>query len=76
VQVGHLVKLSDIKLEHKVKWVFILPVAGGHQLSIDNIIIQTVTPNTPMAQLLLNKEQDDCVNLAWLNGEFEISIVC
>lgn len=76
VQVGHLVKLSDIKLEQKAKWVFILPVAGGHQITIDKVQIQTVTPNTPMAQLLLNKEHNECVNLAWLNGEFEISIVC
>ena len=75
VQVGHLVKLCDINKANQIIWVFILPVAGGHQITIDNVQIQTVTPSTPMAQLLLNKELDECVNLAWLNSEFEISSI-
>ena len=66
-----LVQLSaDIDAEH---WFFIAPAAGGFRCQFkqqDKLInITVITPSSPMALALLDKQQDDDIEIMQGNGK-------
>ena len=71
VQLAHLVHLVDNQTDAPL-WVFILPVAGGNKVKLNDVICQIVTPNAPIAKKLLKQSVGDDVYFDWLDKEYEI----
>lgn len=46
-----------------VRWLFLLPKAGGEKFEYSGEIIQTITSHSPLGSLLLNKSVGDVVEL-------------
>ena len=71
VKLGHLVHLVDCQADTPL-WVFILPVAGGNKVVLDDVVCQIVTPNAPIAKKLLKQFVGDEIRFDWLAKEYEI----
>lgn len=71
IQLGHLIKLENCD-DESVLWVYILAVAGGNKVTLNNVDIQIVTPSAPIAKKLLKQSIDDIVSFDWQATEYEI----
>ncbi|MBD1572380.1 transcription elongation factor [Vibrio sp. S17_S38] len=58
VNIGALVKLLDDD-EDSYKWFFLSPVAGGLSVQFSNIIVQLITPESPLGKTLMRRAVDD-----------------
>ncbi|MGO2507922.1 MAG: GreA/GreB family elongation factor [Vibrio hibernica] len=65
VSIGAMVKLlgDDEKCE---KWFFLSPVAGGLSVQFSSIMVQLITPESPLGKALMRKSVDDevVINIA------------
>ena len=73
VQLGHLVRLTSETSRENDFAVLILPVAGVNHVSINELTIQVVTPNAPIAVKLLKQTEEEIVTLPWMDDAFEIT---
>lgn len=71
IQLGHLIKLENCE-DESVLWVYILAVAGGNKVILNNADFQIVTPSAPIAKKLLKQSIDDIVSFDWQATEYEI----
>ena len=57
VSVGHLVQIfySD---QNKDSWLFLLP-SGGASLKINGQTVKTISPKSPLGQLLIGKQEEE-----------------
>ena len=63
IRVGALIELYDATTDASENW-WLVPVAGGIELSIDDRIVRTITPAAPLGRSLLGLEAGD-------DGEFQ-----
>lgn len=69
ISLGALVQLA--KDEAKQHWFFILPAAAGYKGSFDDSDFTVITPQSPMGNELIDKYQDDDIQL--LSGKRELN---
>lgn len=62
ITVGAIVRLMNVA-DESIKLIFIGPVAGGLKVTVDDEIIQIVTPTAPLGKQLLSLQPDDEVCL-------------
>ena len=54
-----LTALITLASESKKSWIFLLAKGGGQSFIFQNLIIQVVTPESPMGKMLIGKNRDD-----------------
>lgn len=71
VQAGALVELD---LAHKSKTVFVLPKGGGMNFKLDGLVVQVITPASPLGQAIVGLSEGDFaqVEVAGASHECEI----
>jgi transcription elongation GreA/GreB family factor len=72
ISVGALICVEEIGSE--LQWLWLLPVAGGEQLILEDKDIRTITPEAPLAEKLIGQYLGDEVvlNLGHKKKQFEV----
>jgi transcription elongation GreA/GreB family factor len=72
IALGALICIEELGLESQ--WLWLLPVAGGEQLNLEDKHIRTITPEAPLAEKLIGQYLGDEVvlNLGHKKKQFEV----
>lgn len=56
--------LVEVDVEGEAKWLFVSPVAGGTELSVDGVTVLVITPSSPVGRQIVGKQVGDAFELA------------
>ena len=68
-----LVELEDA--EGNASRYFLIHVGAGEKLDVDNVVVQVLTPSSPLGKALMGKREGDDVELRLPRGLFEAEIL-
>ena len=58
-----------------IKWLFVLPIAGGTKLEVGGNEILVITPSSPIGELLLGKKYGDVFEFSVKNNTSEYEVL-
>lgn len=56
--------LIEVDVEGETKWLYLMPVAGGTELSVDGTTVMVITPSSPVGRHIVGKLAGDAFELA------------
>lgn len=55
--------LVEVDVDGETKWLFVSPVAGGTELSVDGVTVLVITPSSPVGRQIVGKQVGDSFEL-------------
>lgn len=73
INIGALVQLSNSLNTNE--WFFIAPAGAGFKTTIEQLLVTTITPESPLGKSIINKQVGDEIHLQLPNKQLLVEII-